>query len=342
MNISVKIYNGSMIKVFDTKKDKKKEVILTPVKDNQKEAEVEFFAEDKRIDTLLFKNLPPAKARVLNLPVKIELIEEGHISIKYKGLDNKIEKHTLKFKKHEEEYKKEMAKQAKIKKEEKVHEPIFDLSKLLKSKTFYKVSGLLVLLIILIFLIILFTKNYDKVLAFKDNIFAKKTNELEETKIPEEKKEEISEDDINKQIAELKKSDISETPVIKKYTKERLLTVINENSPIYFIVDQAEFLEGEDTKASKIYNYLKNFNKLELIINGHTESIGKEQNEMNLSVKRAEYVKEILNENLAGKNFIYKTVGYGSTVPAIPNAPDNLKYKNRRVEIEIVEAEGIE
>jgi len=193
-----------MIKVFDTRKEKKKEVILTPVKDNQKEAEVEFFAEDKRIDTLLFKNMPPAKARVLNLPVKIELIEEGHISIKYKGLDNKIEKHTLKFKKHEEDYKKEMEKAAKMKKEEKISEPIIDFSKLFKSKTFYKVSGLLVLLIILIFLIILFTKNYEKVLAFKNNIFANKTNNLEETKIIEEKKEEITEDDINKQIAALK------------------------------------------------------------------------------------------------------------------------------------------
>ncbi|MBN2546856.1 MAG: OmpA family protein [Spirochaetes bacterium] len=330
MNISVKIYNGSMIKVFDTKKDKKKEVILTPVKDNQKEAEVEFFAEDKRIDTLLFKNLPPAKARVLNLPVKIELVEEGHISIKYKGLNNKIEKHDLKFKKHEEDYKKEMAKIAKTKKAEQRKELFSDISKLFKSKNFYKASGLAALFFIIIFLLVLLIMNFDRVKSFSGNLFTSTTEK------PIEKKEEIIEDK-KTEAEEIKKEEL-----VKKYTKDTLLKIINDNSPIYFIVDQAEFLDGEETKIENIYNYLINYNKLHLIINGHTQSIGLEQNEMNLSIKRSEYVKKIFEDNLAGKNFIYKTVGYGSTEPAIPEASGNMKYKNRRVEIEVVEAEGIE
>ena len=67
------------------------------------------------------------------------------------------------------------------------------------------------------------------------------------------------------------------------------------------------------------------------VVAGHTDAIGSENYNQNLSERRADTIKKYLTENygLDGSNLV--TVGYGETRPKDPNAP--MDPANRRVQV---------
>ncbi len=70
-----------------------------------------------------------------------------------------------------------------------------------------------------------------------------------------------------------------------------------------------------------------------IIINGHTDSDGKETYNVRLSLNRADAVKQYLidHQNVSPKRL--KVVGYGESMPLKPNTTKANKQLNRRVEI---------
>ncbi|MGM8365959.1 OmpA family protein [Virgibacillus sp. W0181] len=79
------------------------------------------------------------------------------------------------------------------------------------------------------------------------------------------------------------------------------------------------------------------FNKkdLEIVINGHTDNVGKKDYNLELSEKRAKKVKEYLEEQLKETEASFTTKGYGDAKPIASNDTEKGQAKNRRVEIVI-------
>jgi OmpA-OmpF porin, OOP family len=74
---------------------------------------------------------------------------------------------------------------------------------------------------------------------------------------------------------------------------------------------------------------------IEVQVNGHTDNVGNEAYNMDLSEKRAEEVEEYLLQQGDFKNIDFTTQGYGETKPVASNDDEKGQAKNRRVEIVI-------
>ena len=116
--------------------------------------------------------------------------------------------------------------------------------------------------------------------------------------------------------------------------------MFNEKSPLYFVKDKAILKEKETDKLNYIIDYLQNYSKVEILIRGHTESIGRPQNELKLSKKRAEYIKKTFMKKYSEEVFIFKTRGFGATKFAVRNAAKKERYLNRRVEFKVISAKA--
>lgn len=91
----------------------------------------------------------------------------------------------------------------------------------------------------------------------------------------------------------------------------------------------------------KVAEVLSQYPDAPVLIEGHTDSKGKEKYNQNLSERRAKSVKNWLVENAGADGGRIKTKGWGEARPAVPNEkpdgsddPDG-RQQNRRVEITI-------
>jgi len=91
----------------------------------------------------------------------------------------------------------------------------------------------------------------------------------------------------------------------------------------------------------KVAEVLSQYPEAPVVIEGHTDSKGKEKYNQNLSERRARSVKDWLVQNAGADGGRIKTKGWGEAKPAVPNEksdgsddPDG-RQQNRRVEITI-------
>ena len=71
-----------------------------------------------------------------------------------------------------------------------------------------------------------------------------------------------------------------------------------------------------------------------IIVEGHTDSVGEREFNMNLSLRRAQSVKNFLVSNGARASLI-SIDGYGYSRPVATNSTAEGRQKNRRVEVRI-------
>ncbi len=83
---------------------------------------------------------------------------------------------------------------------------------------------------------------------------------------------------------------------------------------------------------SMMSDFLAQQHGIDVVIDGHTDSTGKQRFNDSLSVKRADMVKTTLIKNNVAKDSIY-TRGYGEYVPACTNRTTAGRACNRRVEL---------
>jgi len=82
-------------------------------------------------------------------------------------------------------------------------------------------------------------------------------------------------------------------------------------------------------------NTLKNYNQVDIVVEGYTDDIGSDEYNKKLSELRAKEVAKILIESgVDPKRVSY--VGYGKSKPKVPNTSEENRAKNRRVEIRII------
>jgi outer membrane protein OmpA-like peptidoglycan-associated protein len=105
---------------------------------------------------------------------------------------------------------------------------------------------------------------------------------------------------------------------------------------VLFKFDKSElkpaFANRLDTLIDKIKT--KTFKRIEIL--GHTDSLGNDAYNKNLSVSRAETVKKYLIDRLHYDPATIVTKGFAATIPVTSNATSAGRQRNRRVEIVLV------
>ncbi len=124
----------------------------------------------------------------------------------------------------------------------------------------------------------------------------------------------------------------AQTEVAKKFqTNDKVVLDINFEFDSDRIKDQVSF-----DILRELANYLMVIGRHTLSIEGHTDSVGSDEYNMNLSVRRANAVRDHLIKTypkLKAANL--KAQGYGESMPIADNGNYQGRQKNRRVEFKI-------
>lgn len=106
-----------------------------------------------------------------------------------------------------------------------------------------------------------------------------------------------------------------------------------------FDFDKADLKPGRLASLENLASHIKDVNMEVVIAVGHTDAIGNDAYNNRLSRARAESVKAYLVSKGIDANRI-KTEGRGKTQPVADNATAQGRARNRRVDVEVVEARG--
>ncbi|MCB0730090.1 MAG: OmpA family protein [Ignavibacteriae bacterium] len=133
--------------------------------------------------------------------------------------------------------------------------------------------------------------------------------------------------------------------VNNSFTKEEA-EIFKEGSNIYIRLISLNFPVGKATiepanfeLLAKVQNALREFPNSTVVIEGHTDSYGGDEKNLELSQERASAVKQYLlaNMNLDSKKVM--AFGYGETKPIANNETKEGRAKNRRIDLIIQNAE---
>jgi len=104
---------------------------------------------------------------------------------------------------------------------------------------------------------------------------------------------------------------------------------------LHFASGQATILKSSYKELEELIEYLKLKPNLRIEIAGHTDSDGDEVSNLELSIKRAQAVKNYLIKSGIKANRLFAK-GYGETRPIADNSTNTGKAKNRRTEVKVL------
>jgi outer membrane protein OmpA-like peptidoglycan-associated protein len=133
-------------------------------------------------------------------------------------------------------------------------------------------------------------------------------------------------DQLTKELSDLK----------AKQTERGIILTIGD---VLFATGKAELSPDAMRSVNKLVEFLQKYTNRNVLIEGHTDSVGSDELNLTLSQKRADSLKEALT----GKGVEEKritTVGYGKKYPVATNDTAAGKQQNRRVEVSILN-EGV-
>lgn len=106
---------------------------------------------------------------------------------------------------------------------------------------------------------------------------------------------------------------------------------------VLFDVAKYELKETAKTSIDSLAKTIQKVDKATILIEGHTDSDGNEEMNMELSKNRCLSVKQRLSEILGEPSgYDFEIVPYGENKPKVPNDTDANKQINRRVEITVL------
>ena len=174
--------------------------------------------------------------------------------------------------------------------------------------------------------------NIDELYSFRDTEFSQKGFSHTWYKTVSVMDRKSLSEDIAGRIAENKNRDIAENITLEERSEGISLTLKN----IRFFPDQAVILPGEEVKIDFISELLREIPERSFLITGHTVDIGSEESQLELSVKRAQVIAEMLTaKGISGDRLIF--MGKGGSEPVASNETEEGRSLNRRVEIIILE-----
>jgi len=123
----------------------------------------------------------------------------------------------------------------------------------------------------------------------------------------------------------------SEAATIKR---EGNLLAVSFKGDVTFDHDSAVVRPGLYNEISRIADILKQYPDTVIRVEGHTDSVGPEEYNLELSYRRAEEVRDLLVARGVDPGRI-EVVGFGETMPIATNDTEAGRQMNRRVEIKI-------
>jgi outer membrane protein OmpA-like peptidoglycan-associated protein len=133
-------------------------------------------------------------------------------------------------------------------------------------------------------------------------------------------------DDLLKELSELK----------AQQTERGIVLTIGD---VLFATGKANLSPAADKSVEKLAEFLKKYPNRNVLIEGHTDSVGKDDYNLTLSRKRADSVKyKLMGDGIEADRIT--TVGYGKKFPLASNDTKAGKAQNRRVEV-IILNEGV-
>ncbi len=117
-----------------------------------------------------------------------------------------------------------------------------------------------------------------------------------------------------------------------KMTSRGLVLTLGD---VLFETGKASLMSGAKRAMEKLVDFLAENEMRKVLIEGHTDNVGSSTYNIDLSLRRAESVADVLKEQGVEESRIV-TKGYGEQYPVTENASASGKQQNRRVEIVIL------
>ena len=112
--------------------------------------------------------------------------------------------------------------------------------------------------------------------------------------------------------------------------------IVRLPSDILFDFDSAKLRPNAGATLDLALAYIKRFNRADVEVEGHTDTLGNDDYNMKLSTQRAESVMGFLQEKLTDPAYTWHSRGWGKSRPIInPQGSIEQQERNRRVEIVI-------
>ncbi len=121
--------------------------------------------------------------------------------------------------------------------------------------------------------------------------------------------------------------DVRLTPIKNSDTLDELKPTVLKN--VFFDSGSYTLKPSSDTELELLLNLLKNNPSIRIQINGHTDDIGSEKDNLELSTLRAKAVRDhLVRAGIDSKRVLYQ--GYGETAPIADNSTEEGRKINRR------------
>ncbi len=121
---------------------------------------------------------------------------------------------------------------------------------------------------------------------------------------------------------------------------EGINVTFNEEAGVYFGFDRADVKGTSAETLQKLADIFQEYPKTVILIEGHTDSAGPEDYNMDLSKRRAESVAQyLIKQGVDADRFTVKW--YGENQPKADNSTSAGKAQNRRVELGIIASEAL-
>jgi outer membrane protein OmpA-like peptidoglycan-associated protein len=105
---------------------------------------------------------------------------------------------------------------------------------------------------------------------------------------------------------------------------------------VNFDFDKTAIRDADTAELKKALEFVKKYPGYRISIEGHTDSIGTEQYNQQLSERRAAAVRAYLLKHGVANGARITSVGHGESKPTADNATKQGRFQNRRVEILIL------
>lgn len=116
---------------------------------------------------------------------------------------------------------------------------------------------------------------------------------------------------------------------------DAIVVTFDENSGVYFATDKYNINAASQTTLNKLSGVFKEYPDTNILVVGHTDSVGSEDYNMTLSKNRAYAVTNyLINKGLSSGRFT--TNWFGETQPLHDNSTAEGRAKNRRVNVAIL------
>jgi len=117
-------------------------------------------------------------------------------------------------------------------------------------------------------------------------------------------------------------------------SREGDLLAVTFKGDVTFDTNSAALRPGLYSEIDRVAGVLTKYPDTLIRVEGHTDSVGSETYNMDLSIRRATAVKNLLVQRGVAESRI-EVVGFGKTMPVATNDTEAGRMKNRRVEIKI-------